>query len=80
MEKWFESYGRTACISLRFVYEMTLLRVRWDRWGAKARPTLWATRVGQVLFTFQKTGEEPLTIPEMLLRQALGVNHWPVGM
>jgi AraC family transcriptional regulator of adaptative response / DNA-3-methyladenine glycosylase II len=28
---------------------------------------------------FQNTGEEPLTMPDRLLRQALGVNHCPVG-
>ena len=39
-----------------------------------------ATFGHHAFLTFQNTGEEPLTIPEMLSRQALGVNHWPVGM
>lgn len=51
----------------------------WGSVGCQSAPHL-TVHVDQALLTFQNTGEEPLTIPEMLLRQALGVNHWPVGM
>jgi hypothetical protein len=39
-----------------------------------------AKRALQAFFKFQNTGEAPLTIPVTLLRHALGLNHWPVGI